>query len=219
MNNDEYHIPVSAKLEGAEPNGATSKSHKPESHKPESTEPPVLFSVESDVVSFEHIKAIEENIFAHRDVYLQNVATQKSSRHNLLLSGLMSSRQNEPRTIEELIEHESRYGGAIFGNENKFWLNGQANYGGSGFNSGFNNWVSDWYHVQPNPNDPKYPLVLHFQTTPQSVHKLYEAREYPMEPAEVQQLFKAITAYHDIIVPLYQQKGAVVPLRRHKKSA
>lgn len=178
MSNDVYQIPE--------------KSHQPQ-------ENTAALSAESDKMSFQRIKELEETIFEYREAYLEIQPSQRAS----WLKGLVSSPSQQPQSLEALIEYESHYGGAVFGPDNKFWLDVKAPY-----LNGLNPSVADWYHAQPDPNNPNEFTVLHFQTTPQSVHKLYKAREYPMTLDEVNILFTAISHYHDIVVPLYKQHGA-----------
>lgn len=166
------------------------------------------FSAEFDKTPYQRIKEIEENIFEYREAYLET----QSSPHSSWLKGLVLSPSQQPQSLEALIENESHYGGTVFKTDSAFWLDVKSPY-----SDGFNPSVADWYHTQPNPGDPKEPVVLHFQTTPQSVHKLYKAHEYPMTSEEVSVLFSAITCYHDIITSLYRQHGIVTDKTKHAR--
>lgn len=189
MIDEEYHIPES------------------DNHVSHDTLDASFASVESNEMIFQRIKTMENTIFAHRDEYLRLHAPQKKSwlKANVVsLPSAMGGHHTE--TVRSVIDAESTYGGMVFGADNKFWLDVKAPY-----SDGYQQEVADWYHVQQNPYDTTTPIVLHFQTTPQSVHKLYNAREYPMSPQETQVLFTAMQRYHDIIVPYYQSRGVKSP--------
>lgn len=137
------------------------------------------------------IKAVESRIFSYRAAALESQPKAKK-----WLGGLVSVPSHQP-TMAELIEEESRLGGAMFGPNHSFWLDVES-YGGN-----FPGEVADWYHMQPNPEDPKKPIVLRFQTTAQKVHKLYNGVEYAPTVEDLGIFVKAVEAYSQAILPLY----------------
>ena len=147
-------------------------------------------SPEKEVTPFQHVKEVEARVFAHREA-----ALAKEKRPKAWLNGLVFKPQNN--TLHDLIEKESEVGGALFGKGNKFWLDAKSN------NTVFHNDVADWYHVQPNPLKPKELKPIHIQTTPYSIHKLYNGREYTPTPQDISIFFQAVDAYADAIDILY----------------
>ncbi len=139
---------------------------------------------------YQGIKNIESKISSYRESALLLEKKRKG-----WLSGLVFSPANN--TLGDLIEKESNIGGKLFGKGNKFWLDAKSN------STVFHNDVADWYHSRVNPANPKRPIVLRFQTTPNSIHKLYDGREYAPTIQDLEILTKAIEAYAEAVLPLY----------------
>lgn len=140
---------------------------------------------------YQGIKDIENKIFSYREAAL---ALNKKAKNNWLGSLVLKPHNN---TIRDLIEEESKFGGEMFGKGHRFWLDNKSNA------TIFHNEVADWYHSQPNPNDPRNPIVLRFQTTPDNIHKLYEGREYAPTIQDIEIFTKAIDNYTKAVLPLY----------------
>ncbi len=63
----------------------------------------------------------------------------------------------------------------------------------------------DWFFEQYQPNVGYQ--VIRYQIFKQSMHKLYNGREYPFNPGEKATLIKAILHYRtDVLEPLYGKK-------------
>ncbi len=148
-----------------------------------------LPEIETIPAQFQFIKDIETEIYTAREK-----ATSTAKKPRSWLRGLVSSPQ--AFTVHELIERESQLGGELFGQGHKFWLDEKTS-------TQFHSESADWYHQQFNPQTPKTPTVLRFQTTPQSIHKIYKGREYPVTEQDVTHLIEAIKAYPSAITPLY----------------
>jgi|GEM_PF-2733624 len=167
MAHDEYQIP----------HGYNESSIRAELEAIEYTQAP-----EREPMPFQRIKAIESQIFAVRQ---EKTGTEK--KPNGWLSGLVFAPQNQ--TVQDIIEDESLIGEALFGEGHRFWLDARP------AQTVYTNNVADWYHLQPNPNDPKQPIVLRFQTTPQRIHKLYMGREYEPTLQDIEVFSAAVEAY------------------------
>jgi len=146
--------------------------------------------VETEAAPYQRIKDIENTVFSYRDAAL---AMEKQP--NKWLRHFVTTGRGE--TLEGLIDKESAYGGALFGAGHKFWLDNKSS------TTVFRNEVADWYHLQQNPADPKNPIVLRFQTTPQSIHKLYNGVEYSLTIEDLEHFIAATEAYTRAILPLY----------------
>lgn len=145
------------------------------------------------------IKEIESRINSYREAAL---ATQRPPKK--WLGGLVLMPSHQP-TVASLVEKESEVGGSLFGPGHKFWLDVEST-------KGFAEGVSDWYHMQPNPNDPKNPIVLRFQTTANSIHKLYNGIEYAPTVQDLEIFVQAVEAYSRAILPLYPLDYAIEEL-------
>lgn len=161
----------------------------------------IQLSPEVVLAPYQQIKNIEENIFSYREAAL---AVEKKPKG--WLKGLVFSPHEQ--TIQELIEEESKLGGRLFGEGHKFWLDAKTN------DTVFHNDVADWYHVQMNPANPKRPTVLRFQTTPHSIHKLYEGREYAPTIQDIETFVKAVQAYDSAILSLYPLDNTINELQQ-----
>ena len=162
-------------------------------------------SPEREAAPYQGIKDIEARIFSYRKAAL---AMEKKPKG--WLNGLVFRPQNN--TLRDLIDEESKLGGALFGEGHKFWLDTKSN------ETVFHNDVTDWYHLQANPADPKHPIVLRFQTTPHSIHKLYEGREYAPTVQDLEIFVKAVQAYDAAILPLYPLDQTINELQQDNGS-
>lgn len=153
-------------------------------------------SPEREVTPYQRIKAAEAEIFALRE---KKLTTEKKPRG--WLSGLVFRPQNN--TLHNLIEKESEVGGALFGPGCKFWLDIKSN------ETVFHNDVADWYYMVNNPANPKKPIVLRFQTTPQGIHKLYDGREYEPTPQEIDTFIQAVEAYTSAVSARYVSRDDI----------
>lgn len=156
----------------------------------------IQLTPEVEPAPYESIKRIEAQVFAYREAALSVEKKQKG-----WLNGLVFAPHNQ--TIQDLVEHESVAGGQLFGEGHKFWLDAKDN------GTVFHNDVADWYHMQANPANPKHPTVLRFQTTPSSIHKLYEGREYALTVQDLETFVTAVQAYNAAILPLYSHDNTV----------
>ncbi len=140
---------------------------------------------------YQGIKDIENKIFSYREAAL---AMNKKAKHSWISSLVLKP---QTMTIRDLVEEESKLGGEMFGKGHRFWLDNKSN------STVFRNEIADWYHTQPNPDDPSKPIVLRFQTTPEKIFKLYEGREYAPTIQDVEIFTKAIENYTKAVLPLY----------------
>lgn len=150
----------------------------------------IQFTPEREAAPYQRIKDIEDKIFSYRATAMAVVNKPSGWLHGLTM-------RPQQKSVSELIDEESRYGGKMFGEGHRFWLD---NKGGD---TVFQNDVADWYHLQVNPANPKRPTVLRFQTTPHSIHKLYEGREYAPTLQDLEIFVKAVEGYAQAILPLY----------------
>lgn len=135
---------------------------------------------------YQVIKNAELRIYSYRETALA-VNLQKKSWSRAANPFVAAQME-----VHDLIEKESRHGGKMFGKSHRFWLDDK---GGKVFE----NHVSDWYHVQPNPANPKEPIVLRYQVTPTEVFKLWQGIEYRPTIDELQRLIAAIHQYERTI--------------------
>jgi len=147
-------------------------------------------TIEQERAPYQHIKDIEARIFSYRETAL---AMEKKPR--TWLGGLVFAPQNT--NLRTLVDEESVLGGSLFGEGHRFWLDNKAQA------TVFHNDIADWYHMQPNPADPKNPIVLRFQTTPYSIHKLYNGVEYSLTIQDLEHFLAATEAYVGAVLPLY----------------
>jgi len=161
----------------------------------------IQLSPEVMMAPYQQIKNIEEKIFSYREAALAVEKKPKGWLGRLVFT-------QHPQTIQDLIEDESKLGGQLFGEGNKFWLDAKTN------DTVFQNDVADWYHVQLNPANPKRPTVLRFQTTPHSIHKLYEGREYAPSIQDIETFVKAVQAYDSAILSLYPLDSTINELQQ-----
>lgn len=176
MANDEYQIPTSSV-----------------EHEVRAQVEAIITNPETEPTPSIHarIKNTEQRIFSQRERALH---TEKRPATGWLRGMVFAPRQ---QTIQDLIEKESVLGGALFGSGQRFWLDNKVP------DTVFQNEIADWYHLQVDPADPRRHTVLRFQTSPHSIHKLYEGREYPMSAQEVDTFIQAVEAYQDAVAPLY----------------
>ncbi len=151
---------------------------------------------------YQRIKDNENIIFSYREAAL---ATEKQPKK--WLGGLVSKTQTT--TVRDLIEKESQIGGQLFGG-GKFWLDNKSQ------STVFHNDVADWYHLQNNPANPKKPTVLRFQTTPYTIHKLYDGREYAPTVQDLEIFVQAVEAYTQAVLALYPLDQTINDLKNDR---
>lgn len=159
-------------------------------------------SVEKDKAPFQIIKDIENTVFEYRNKSLNELGRNAARRGSVgWLLGSLTTMPKRP-TVSELVDKESCLGGDIFGNGAKFWLDVKP------ADTVFSNDVADWYYMQNASGNPNQPTVIRFQTTPYSIHKLYNGVEYAPSLDELKTFIKAVELYPDQIAPLYPTKVA-----------
>lgn len=164
---------------------------------------------EHEATPYEHVKEIEATIFSYREAAQ---ALDKPQRYQWIRS-LVSFALPKHHTITELIEQESQIGGALFGPGQRFWLDAKSS------NTVYQNNITDWYHLQPNSANPKEEIVLRFQVTPYSIHKLYDGREYELTIQDLERFVDAVDAYKDAVLPLYPLDQAIQELKDDDRSS
>ncbi len=173
MTNDEYHIPHHMR----EPEHSVESDIRAQLDA-------IQYSPEKQPALYQHIKDLEEMIFAKRESQVGIVKKPKG-----WLKGLVFTPQSQ--TLRDIIDHESRIGGAAtFGEGHRFWLDAKAT------DTPYTNNVADWYHVGP----VEHPAVLRFQTTPEQIHKLYEGRDYQPSQQEIDTFVAAVEAYANAVL-------------------
>ncbi len=151
----------------------------------------VQYAPEKQPEPYRVVKDIEEKIYTYRDALL---AGQKKPKK--WLSGLVYAPQDQ--VLHKLIDKESQLGGAMFGEGHRFWLDNKSSQ------TPYQSTVGDWFHAQPQPAGSKEPaVVLHFQTTPRSIYKLFNGHNYEPTIQELETFVKAVQAYMRAILPLY----------------
>lgn len=161
---------------------------------------------------FKVIKSLEDYIVSCRETALA-LDHQAEAAQTLAVIGLLGKwlSPKKLKTPNDLIEAESLKGGELFGPGHRFWFSGPSETQPQ---------VADWYHASPNPakqagliNATAAPeVVLHFQTTPTSLHKLYNGVEYPVTLDDLQNFLAAINGYVQKIGDLYPVDATIAEL-------
>ena len=162
----------------------------------------VQYSPEKQPEPYQVVKDIEEKIYAYRDSLL---AGQKKPKR--WLSGFVYAPQDQ--VLHNLIDKESQRGGALFGEGHRFWLDNKP------AQAPYQSLVGDWFHAQPQAAGSKEPpTVLHFQTTPRAIYKLFNGHNYEPTIQELETFVKAVEAYVRAILPLYPIDQALYELQQ-----
>ena len=152
-----------------------------------------LITPEAQRSPFQVVKDIENHAFALRSQALGQTAPKAT--------WLQAAKLRRPQQItpQELINKESFCGGKIVSrNENdRFWLDAKsACYD--------QQQVADWYFAKYIPETNGH-QVIRFQTTPFSIHKLYEGREVALSEEERVAFLETTAAYPGAIEAVYNE--------------
>ncbi len=131
---------------------------------------------------FDFIKKIEDRVDSYRDTALELAVLKKRSWNRMVGPLAVSSRP----ALDRLVDQESHIGGQrafkdIAGA--RFWLDKRPER--------TEGEARDWCFSYPDPLTGEL-VVLRYQTTSQSIYKLYKGIEYPMTIEEIQNFSRAV---------------------------
>ncbi len=190
MDKSQFHIPNFSNE--PEPTGALFVEPDAQQYTPE-TQP----------AAYKVLKDIEAKIWDYRETALQTGEVNIDTNRPWLRA--IGAFKPKRVTIDALIEAESRQGGSLFGPGHQLWLHKKSDhpmdYG-----------KSDWYHRAPAQSTTTQSVVLHYQVTETSIHKLYAGHERMFTEGEAERLHEAIIQYEKAIRPLYPIDGSLADL-------
>jgi hypothetical protein len=149
------------------------------------------YTPEKQPEPFQFLKDIEQEWYASREAAVE--LSRAKSKGKLASFGWI----RPPLQLGDLLEMESELNGELFGKDSghRFWLDHKNTNV-----HGVHNQIGDWYHAQPAvfPNGKKTEIVLHYQTSPNRIEKLYNGASYALTLEEIQNFCRAALAARDL---------------------
>ncbi len=146
----------------------------------------IQYTPENQSEAFQLFKNLENDVASYR---ADALAIDESEKKGIWA---IWSLARPPLTLEDLVKQEAHIGGAMFGNGHRFWLDHKGNSEYVKHNN-----IGDWYYTRPsNPDDLRSPeIVIHYETRPNRISKLYMGKPYALSLAELETFCKAVPQY------------------------